>query len=319
MAMTWQRPGPYQPPWTGPPPQRVSPGVLAGVSAWRLLIVVFALYGFSDATGWTKNWAGLSQQASLATGIIYTFLLLYPLFTGGRRHEPESPWLRGATTVLLLLVMGTFFGVMGGDFDEQPFEHVWTPLVVLIDWIFVGRNQARTKWWYPLTWIAFPLAYLVYFLSAEVYRKLYKFLNPTKSGFAGTIIGFLLAVIAVGFLLYGLAKLREMFAGRSLATQPQGPSPISAPFPAQGPGFGPQPGPGQAGYGPQPGYGPPPTGPQPAYGPPLSGPQPAYGPPLSGPQPGYGPPPTGPQAVPGPPPGQGPPPGYGPPPGPPRQ
>ncbi|SDM22090.1 hypothetical protein [Allokutzneria albata] len=281
MAMTWQQPGPYQPPWSGPPPQRVSPGVLAGVSAWRLLIVVFALYGFSDATGWTRNWAGLSQQASLATGIFYTFLLLYPLFTGGRRHEPSSPWLRGATTVLLLLVMGTFFGVMGGDLDEQPFEHIWTPLVVLIDWIFVGRNQARTKWWYPLTWIAFPLAYLVYFLSAEVYRKLYKFLNPTKSSFAATVISFLVAVIAVGYLLYGIAKLREMIAGRGGPAGPpaQGPSPISAPFPAQG------------GYGPGPGY---------------------------GPQPGYGPPPTGPQAVPGPPPGQGPPPGYGPPQGPPR-
>ncbi|MFB9903767.1 hypothetical protein [Allokutzneria oryzae] len=290
----WQPSGPYQAPWQGhqgPPVQRVNPGVLAGVSAWRLLIAVFALYGFSDATGWTRNFEGLSQQASLFTGIVYIGLLLYPLFTRGQRHEPESPWLRGATTVLLLLVMGTFFGVMGGSLKSQPFEHLWTPLVVLIDWIFVGRNQARTKWWHPLTWIAFPLAYLVYFLSAEVYRSLYRFLNPTKSGFAVTVLVFLVAVIAVGYALYGIAKLKTVIAGQNHTVPPQGYGP---PAPQQN--YGPPASP-PFGFGP-PGNVPVPGAPPHGYGGP-SGPMPVPPPPVAQP-PNYGPPGAPPPNIPGP-------------------
>lgn len=195
-------------PWQGQPEPKVSPAVLAGVSVWRLAIIACALYGFSDATGWEENFEGLSQQASLATGVIYTGLLLYPAFTGGRRHEPRSPWLRGATTVLLLLVAGTFFGIMGGDLDYLPFEHIYTPLIVLVDWLFVGRNQGAARWWHPLTWIAFPLAYLVYFLSAEIYRSLYSFLDPDGDEFAAMIGGLLAGVIVTGYLLYGAGKLK---------------------------------------------------------------------------------------------------------------
>ncbi len=203
-------PYPHQP----PPEQKVNPAVLVGVSLWRLAIIGCALYGFSDATGWSANFEGLSQQASLATAVVYIGLLLYPVFTGGRRHEPRSPWLRGATTVLLLLVAGTFFGIMGGDFDYLPFEHVYTPLIVLVDWLFVGRNQAAAKWWHPLTWIAFPLAYLGYFLSAEVYQYLYPFLDPDGDEFGAMIGGLLVGVIVVGYLLYGTGKLKGAVSGQ---------------------------------------------------------------------------------------------------------
>ncbi|MFC4852647.1 hypothetical protein [Actinophytocola glycyrrhizae] len=207
---------PYPPNFRYPPyPRpRVSAAVLTGVSLWRLAIVACALYGFSDATGWSANFEGLSQQASLVTAIVYTGLLLYPVFTGGTRHEPASPWLRGATTVLLLLVAGTFFGIMGGDFDYLPFEHVYTPLLVLADWLFVGRAQGACRWWHPLTWIAFPLAYLVYFLSAEVHRYLYPFLDPDRDEFAGMIGGLLAGVVAVGYLLYGTGKLKAAVGGQ---------------------------------------------------------------------------------------------------------
>lgn len=207
---------PYPPP--RPPEPPVNPAVLIGVSLWRLAIVACALYGFSDATGWSENFEGLSQQASLATGIIYTGLLLYPVFTGGRRHEPKSPWLRGATTVLLLLVAGTFFGIMGGDADYLPFEHIYTPLIVLVDWLFVGRNQDNSKWWHPLTWIAFPLAYLVYFLAGGIYESLYSFLDPEGDEFAGMIGGLLAGVIAVGYLLYGAGKLKGALRGGNQPT-----------------------------------------------------------------------------------------------------
>lgn len=216
---------PYPQQWQ-PQPQapRVAPAVLAGVSAWRLLIVVFAFTGFGAVVsdvGLDGAMPGLSQQASLLTGVVYLGLLAYPLFTGGRAHEPRSPWLRGALAVLLLLVGVTFLTLMGGDLGEtwSLFEHLLTPLAVLADWLFVGRNQAATRWWHPLTWVAFPLAYLVYFVVADV--GLYGgFLDPDDGDFALTILGFLFAVVAAGYLLYGAAKLKA-----AAASTPQGPPP----------------------------------------------------------------------------------------------
>src|SRR4051812_27180298 len=93
-----------QPEPTGPRP---SAGVLVGVSLWRAVIVASAIVGFSAALARSSADAALpalSQQASLLAAIVYTGLLLYPLFVGGRRHEPKSPWWRGVMVVLLLLV-----------------------------------------------------------------------------------------------------------------------------------------------------------------------------------------------------------------------
>ncbi|PXY36960.1 hypothetical protein BA062_13355 [Prauserella flavalba] len=190
--------------------------------------MVFAFTGFGAAVaeaGLDGAMPGLSQQASLLTGVAYLGLLAYPLFTGGRTHEPRSPWLRGALAVLLLLVGVTFLTLMEGDLDEtwSLFEHLLTPLAVLADWLFAGRNQAAVRWWHPLTWVAFPLAYLLYFLAADV--GLYGgFLDPHDSDFPLTVLGFLGAVVAAGYLLYGAAKLKA-----AVTTTPQGPPPYPQP------------------------------------------------------------------------------------------
>lgn len=221
-------PGPPPPPGYGhqpwPPQQRVPVGVLVGVSLWRLLIVAFACIGFFSIVGEVglqSAMPGLSQQASLFTAIVYTGLLLYPAFTGGRRHEPRSPWWRGATAVLLLLVAVTFLTLMGGDVSEtwSLFEHVLTPLVVLVDWLAIGRHQSAAAWWHPLTWIGPPLAYLVYFLVADV--GLYgSFLDPDDDAFALTVLGFLAAVLAAGYLLYGCAKVKALATTSAPPPQP---------------------------------------------------------------------------------------------------
>ena len=106
---------------------------------------------------------------------------VYPLFTLGRRHEPRSPWWRGATTV------------------------------VMVDWLLVGRSQANTKLWHPLTWLLFPLAYLVYYVSADL--SLYEFLDPSEgAALGGVIVGFMFALLALGFALLGTGKLKAAIA-----------------------------------------------------------------------------------------------------------
>jgi hypothetical protein len=195
-----------------PPPPRLDAGVLAGVVAWRLVVAACAFTGFGAAFAMMSDpWPALSQQASLFTGLVYLGLALYPLFTGGRTHEPASPWLRGAVCVLLLLVAITYQMLMSGDVDDiySLFEHVITPLVVLADWVLVGRSQARVRWWHPVSWLVFPLAYLVYFMAAR--PPLYGgFLDPDSSVFGGMVMFFALAVLATGYLLYGIAKVKAL-------------------------------------------------------------------------------------------------------------
>ena len=206
----WQ---PYPPPVYGQPvapPAKVPGAVLFGVTVWRLVIVIFAITGFSMAMASADGsgaLAALSQLASLVTAICYVFLLLYPAFTGGRKHEPDSPWLRGQLTVLLSLVSVTFLTMLNGDLSQgwSLFEHLLTPLVVLADWLFVGRDQRNAKWWYPITWLSFPLAYLLFYIAHG--DVLYPFLNPHDGDFAGIVIGFLAGVLVYGFVVFGLGML----------------------------------------------------------------------------------------------------------------
>jgi hypothetical protein len=213
----------------GVPGERVSAGVLFGVSVWRLVIVVFAITGFSlavSASTGSGALAALSQQASLVTAICYLGLLVYPAFTGGRRHEPVTPWLRGALVVLLGLVSVTFLTMLGGALDEtwSLFEHLLTPLAVLADWVFVGRDQAATRWWFPFTWLSLPLAYLLFYIAyVGGGDPIYPFLNPHDGDFVGIVFAFLAAVLAFGYVVQGLGKLRIAIA---VQRQPQwGPPP----------------------------------------------------------------------------------------------
>lgn len=176
------------------------------LSAWRLLVATcgFVGFGFAVAT-FHDPWPALSQQASLLAGVVYLGLAI-----AGRRAERVGTWLRGATTVLLLLVCVTYLTVLEGDLDTTGslFEHLITPTLVLADWVVAGRTRA-VRWWYPISWVVFPVAYLVYFLVADV--RLYRtFLDPTAADFGLTVGEFLLALVAVGYLLYGIAKLRPV-------------------------------------------------------------------------------------------------------------
>jgi hypothetical protein len=187
---------------------RVGAGMLVGVTAWRLAVAACAFIGLGGAvSAMSDPWPALSQQASLFAGVVYVGLALYPLVTGGRSHEPRSPWLRGATAVLLLLVCVTYLTVIDGSLDGtwSMFEHLVTPLVVLADFVLVGRDQVNVRWWHPLTWVVFPAAYLVYYLAADL--DLYgSFLDPRASDFLGVVAAFLLAIVAAGYVLYGVAK-----------------------------------------------------------------------------------------------------------------
>jgi hypothetical protein len=185
---------------------------LPGVLVWRLFVAGCGFFGFFLAVSRLNDpLNALSQQASLLTGVVYTGLAVYPLVKG--RSEPRSPWLRGAMTVVLLLVCVTYMTLLSGNLSrvDSLFEHMITPLAVLADILFVGRNQRAIKWWYPLTWLGYPLLYLIYYVAADL--TLYgRFLNPDRPSFPGVVAGFIVALLALGYLLYAFGKLKSRSA-----------------------------------------------------------------------------------------------------------
>ena len=197
-----------------PPSRKATPVVLAGVTLWRLTIVGFALIGLTAVPGGGFDQLQyLSQLASLVAAVAYLGLLLYPLATGLARHEPVSPWLRGSTTVLLALVAFTFLCLMNADLSSTAslFEHLLTPLAVLVDWLLVGRDQRNARWWYPITWLAMPLAYLAFYIwYVGDGVPLYSFLDPAAGDFAQVVAAFLAGVLAFGYVVYGIGKARSL-------------------------------------------------------------------------------------------------------------
>src|SRR5262245_52991244 len=148
------------------------------LSAWRLLVATSAFVGFGFAVAtFVEPWHALSQQASLLAGLVYLALAV-----SAGRAERLATWLRGGMAVLLMLVCVTYLALLEGDLDTTAslFEHLVTPVLVLADWVVGGRTRG-VRWWYPLSWVAFPMAYLTYFLLADVqlYRSI---LDPTAGG-----------------------------------------------------------------------------------------------------------------------------------------
>jgi hypothetical protein len=183
-------------------PSGVLGGALAAVVS-RLVVAACAFVGVGFAAATLRDpWPALSQQASLFAGLVYLALAV-----AGARAARVAGWLRGATTVLLLLVCLTYLTVIEGDLYSVSslFEHLLTPVAALADWILVGRAAVVVRWWYPLSWVLLPLLYLIYFLLADL--RLYRgFLDPASADFAPTVALFLVAVIAAGYLLYGIVR-----------------------------------------------------------------------------------------------------------------
>lgn len=215
----------FQDAQAAPPGQRVPPGILTVVTLWRLAIAACAFVGFfANVNGRLENLAYLTQQSNLLTGLVFTALAAYPLFTGGRRHEPRTGWIRGAVTMVMTLVGVVYLTMMNGTYHTlgNLMTHLVVPIVVLLDWLVVGRNQAACRWWHPLSWLAFPLAYLVFYVANG--EALYGFLNPDRSSFVGTVAVFLVAIAGLGYLLHGIGKVRGAIGGTA-------PAAVAQPFP----------------------------------------------------------------------------------------
>jgi hypothetical protein len=213
--------------------------VLVGMTIWRLIVAGLAWYGFDQVTGYSRTppWDAyfgwepvreLSQLGSLLVAICYLGLAVYPLFVSGRRHEPRRSWLRGALVIIMWLVSLTAIFIIGsGQLDDRGFlfEHLLTPVIVTVDFLVVGRGQDGLRWWYPLTWVLPPAVYFGY-LATDDFDLYYGLFDPSDPvQIALRAAGFLVALVAVGYLLLGLGRLRVRLLGHDV---PAAPGPVPA-------------------------------------------------------------------------------------------
>ena len=135
-------------------------------------------------------------------GILLTFLVFNIMLAGAEGRDPQANWRVGS----LLF-------------------HVLLPIMYIADW-FLFRERRKSKWYYPIASIGFPVAYVIFLLIQAIILKFdssilipttttpliypYFFVNLDTQGVTGVLtwIGILSAAfVIVGFLFFGLDRL----------------------------------------------------------------------------------------------------------------
>lgn len=178
--------------------------------------VVVALLLVHVGSRWGVRWrlVTFTYQANLLAALFYTWTLISP-------RADARAGLRGAV-VMYVVVAGLIWNAFLTDMSmgytvANVLLHIAMPLLVLTEWVLVGRAQTALRWWQPLVWLAYPAGYLLAALLVLNHlgrRAPYYFLDPAGIGAVGVTLNVsLLAVMFLG-LGYGLVAF-----GRSRASQ----------------------------------------------------------------------------------------------------
>ena len=135
-------------------------------------------------------------------GILLTFLVFNIMLAGAEGRDPQANWRVGSLCF-----------------------HVVLPIMYIADW-FLFRERRKSKWYYPIASIGFPVAYVIFLLIQAIILKFnssilipttttpliypYFFVNLDTQGVTGVLtwIGILsVAFVIVGFLFFGLDRL----------------------------------------------------------------------------------------------------------------
>ena len=132
-------------------------------------------------------------------GILLTFLVFNILLAGEAGRDPQANWRIGSLCF-----------------------HVVLPIMYILDW-FLFYERKKTKWYYPIVSIIFPIAYVVFLHIQAIILKFdssilipttttpliypYFFVNLDKQGVFGVLmwVGILsVAFVIVGFAFFGI-------------------------------------------------------------------------------------------------------------------
>lgn len=123
--------------------------------------------------------------------------------------------LRGANTFNMIVVGVVFSLLLSGidaDLTAVPWDntvlHYIIPVAVAVDWL-VNMPKARIVFRRALSWLIFPIIYLVYSLIRGHYVGWYPypFLDPREHGYSGVALTSVMLVIGATGLIWLLTRL----------------------------------------------------------------------------------------------------------------
>lgn len=172
-----------------------------------VLAVVLALVAVATSTRSGLLWrlSTFTYQANVLAAAYYLWSLAWP-------RADTRVGVRGAV-VLYVMIAGVIWNLFltGHSMGYTPANmllHVVVPVLALTDWLLVGRDQARVRWWQPVAWLAYPAAYLALALAVLNHvgrRAPYYFLDPGTVGTASVVMN--IVVLGGGALALGYALL----------------------------------------------------------------------------------------------------------------
>lgn len=132
------------------------------------------------------------------------------------------PALKFVAMLGILLTFFVFNIMLAGARDIQMnlqvksiLFHVVLPIMYVADWVMFYEHR-KTKWYYPLLSISFPIVYLLFvyaraavlgFDSENYFLYPYFFLDLDKQGVGGVAMWFgilFVAFVVVGYILFGI-------------------------------------------------------------------------------------------------------------------
>ncbi|WP_054951870.1 hypothetical protein [Flaviflexus massiliensis] len=201
---------------------------------FRLMIVCMA--GWSafamvhNAYQRTGTWEGAFDQAIYFTTLSAVIVTLaygasiLRVFKSGSlrtRMEPDQGWFRGLAVLMSVMTGIIFSTLLDGTYPDMRglFAHLLVPILVAIDWIFVGRNQERLHPAVPILWAVLILPYLAVYWWDAVRDggggPMYNFLDPNADNFFTVVVGLLVGFLIAGYVLWAIGRLKGAISGTS--------------------------------------------------------------------------------------------------------
>ncbi len=187
----------------------------------RVLIVAAVLIALiavetSSRSGVLWRLTTFTYQANALAAAYY----LWSLFS---TRAADRAGVRGAV-VLYVVVAGVIWNLLltGYSMGYTPANmllHIVMPVLVVVDWLVVGRSQRHVRWWHPLVWLVYPAVYVVIallVLNSAGRRAPYYFLDPDSVGMVVVVANIGLLAVFILLLGYGISAVGRTSTGTPL-------------------------------------------------------------------------------------------------------
>ena len=162
----------------------------------------------------TSSRSGVLWRLTTFTYQANVLAAAYYLWTLISSRADGRAGVRGAV-VLYVVVAGVLWNLLLTDYSmgytpANILLHIVVPILVIVDWLVVGRSQRHVRWWQPLVWLVYPAVYAVVallVLNRAGRRAPYYFLDPESVGMAVVVVNIGLLAVFVLALGYGLSAV----------------------------------------------------------------------------------------------------------------